>query len=189
MNEIQVIATLMSSNPEVDGDIPALIGTSAALALSGIPFNGPIGAARVGYSDGQYLLNPSKEELETSKLDLVVAGTEHAMLMVESEAEMLSEEVMLGAVMFGHEQMQTVINAINEFKTEVGVSNWDWTAPEADQALADKLAEGYSRALTEAYQIADKLQRQDKVSELRADAVEKLWSKPSSDRPPPQPPE
>ena len=122
-NEVQVIATVMSMNPEIHGDIPALIGASAALALSGIPFTGPIGAAKVGYANGQYLLNPSTTELKTSDLELVVAGTANAVLMVESEAKELSEDVMLGAVMFGHQQLQVVITAINELVAEVGVKH------------------------------------------------------------------
>ncbi len=126
MNEVQVIATLMSSNPEISGDIPALIGTSAALALSGIPFNGPIGAARVGYIDGNYVLNPTKSQLAESALDLVVAGTESAVLMVESEAKLLSEEVMLGAVTFGHEASKAVVQAVRELAAEAGVESWEW---------------------------------------------------------------
>jgi len=128
-NEVQIIATVVSMNPEVDGDIPALIGASAALALSGAPFNGPIGAAKVGFANGQYILNPTAAELATSQLELVVAGTAGAVLMVESEAALLSEQQMLGAVMFGHQQMQTVINAINELVAEVGVSKWTWPGP------------------------------------------------------------
>ena len=134
-NEVQVVATVMSSNPDVDPDIPALIGASAALALSGIPFNGPIGAARVGYIDGQYVLNPSATELKTSKLNLVVAGTQQAVLMVESEAMELSEDVMLGAVVYGHDQMQAVINAIHELVEVAGKPLWDWAPPAKDEAL------------------------------------------------------
>lgn len=130
VNEVQVIATVVSVNPEIQPDIVALIGTSAALAISGIPFNGPLGAARVGFIDGQYVLNPTLKELETSKLDLVVAGTENAVLMVESEAEVLTEEEMLGAVVYGHEQSQAIIKAIEEFRAEAGKAAWDWTAPE-----------------------------------------------------------
>jgi polyribonucleotide nucleotidyltransferase len=125
-NEVQIIATVMSINPEIDSDIPAMIGASAAVTLSGIPFDGPIGAARVGYIDGQFILNPTKTELETSKLNLVVAGTEQAVLMVESEANELSEEVMLGAVVYGHEQMRAAIDAINELADEAGKDDWDW---------------------------------------------------------------
>src|SRR5688572_4792893 len=138
-NEVQVIATVMSMNPEVGGDVPALIGASAALALSGIPFAGPIGAAKVGYANGQYLLNPSTTELKTSDLELVVAGTANAVLMVESEARELSEEVMLGAVMFGHQQMQAVIKAINELVAEAGVQSWNWKAADKAQAPIDAL--------------------------------------------------
>ncbi len=173
-NDTQIVATVVSVCDEIDPEIPAIIGASAALSLSGMPFKGPLGAARVGYSDGEYLLNPSKAALETSTLDLVVAGTEKAVLMVESEARMLSEDIMLGAVMFGHEQMQAVINAINEFVAEVGVQPWDWNAPATDETLAGKIAEDYSAALTDAYQIADKLQRQDAVRAVRTAAVETL---------------
>ena len=126
-NEVQIVATVMSSDPQIDSDIPSMIGASAALALSGIPFDGPIGAARVGYLNGEYVLNPTADELKESKMDLVVAGTERAVLMVESEALELSEEVMLGAVVFGHDQMRAVINAINEMADEVGADAWDWT--------------------------------------------------------------
>src|SRR4051812_18640116 len=132
-NEVQVVATVMSSNNEVDSDIPAMIGASAALALSGIPFNGPIGAARVGFANGEYLLNPTATELETSQLDLVVAGTQQAVLMVESEANELSEDVMLGAVVFGHEQMQTVIEAIHQLADEVNNPVWDWAPVAKDE--------------------------------------------------------
>ena len=146
-NEVQIVATVMSSDEEIDSDIPAMIGASAALALSGVPFDGPIGAARVGYANGQYLLNPTATELLTSQLDLVVAGTERAVLMVESEAQQLSEEVMLGAVMFGHEQMQVVIQAINEMADAVGADAWDWTAPAKDEALIAQIA-GTGRSRT-----------------------------------------
>ena len=152
-NEVQVVATVVSLNPEVEGDIPALIGTSAALALSGIPFNGPIGAAKVGYANGQYLLNPTRTELESSDLELVVAGTAKAVLMVESEAKLLSEDVMLGAVSFGHEQMQTVINAINEFAAEAGKPRWDWQAPARNQAVIDALKGAVGDRLTQAFAI------------------------------------
>ncbi len=173
-NDTQIVATVLSVCDEIDPEIPAIIGASAALAISGLPFNGPLGAARVGYKDGEYLLNPSKAAMETSDLDLVVAGTEHAVLMVESEAKMLSEDVMLGAVLFGHEQMQAVITAINELAAEVGTPSWDWTAAEADEALAEKVAATSTDALTTAYQIADKLQRQDAVKAARNAAVEAL---------------
>src|SRR5205807_346574 len=134
-NEVQVIATVLSINPEVDSDIPAMLGASAAVTLAGLPFEGPIGAARVGYIDGEYVLNPTKTELETSKLNLVVAGTEEAVLMVESEANELAEDVMLGAVMFGHEQMQAAIRAVNELADEGGKDDWEWEAHLPDAAL------------------------------------------------------
>src|SRR3989338_6235867 len=139
-NEIQVVALVMSVNPEVDPDIAALIGVSAALTLSGIPFNGPIGAARVGYANGQYILNPTATQLKDSKLNLVVAGTEHAVLMVESEAQELSEEVMLGAVMFGHQQMQAAITAINELADTAAKPMWDWQPPVKDETLSARVA-------------------------------------------------
>jgi polyribonucleotide nucleotidyltransferase len=173
-NDTQIVATVVSICDEIDPEIPALIGASAALAISGLPFNGPLGAARVGYRDGEYLLNPSKEALETSDLDLVIAGTDKAVLMVESEANMLTEDVMLGAVMFGHEQMQTVISAISEFKAEVGKPSWDWQAAEEDTELADKVAATSTDAITAAYQIAEKMARQDAVKEARNAAVEAL---------------
>ena len=138
MNEVQIIATLMSSNPEIDGDIPALIGTSAAIALSGMPFNGPIGAARVGYIDGEYVLNPTATQLNDSKLDLVVAGTEKAVLMVESEADLLPEDIMLGAVTFGHEASRAVVQAVRELAEEAGVEHWGWETPAVDEALPGK---------------------------------------------------
>src|SRR5919206_5265722 len=158
-NEVQVVATVMSSNNEVDSDIPAMIGASAALAISGIPFNGPIGAARVGYANGQYLLNPSATELKTSQLDLVVAGTERAVLMVESEAQELPEDVMLGSVVFGHEQMQAVIALINELADEAGKPDWDWTAPAKDQALIDRMSQIAEGELRQAYAIHSKRER------------------------------
>jgi polyribonucleotide nucleotidyltransferase len=173
-NDTQIVATVVSVCDDIDPEIPAIIGASAALAISGLPFNGPLGAARVAYNEGEYLLNPSKSELEASDLDLVVAGTEHAVLMVESEARMLPEDVMLGAVLFGHEQMQAVIKAIKEFAAEVGTPSWDWVTPAADEALAEKMAGSYTAALTDAYQIADKLQRQDAVRAARNAAVEAL---------------
>jgi len=173
-NEVQVIATVMSLDPEIPGDVPALIGTSAALALSGIPFRGPIGAARVGYADGQYLLNPGPEALATSKLNLVVAGTANAVLMVESEAELLSEEVMLGAVMYGHQQMQVAINAINELVAEVGVDAWDWQAPARNQTLVDSLAGAVGSRLADAFQIRDKLARREAIANARKATLEQL---------------
>jgi len=173
-NEVQVIATVMSMNPEIHGDIPALIGASAALALSGIPFAGPIGAAKVGYANGKYLLNPSTTELKTSDLELVVAGTAGAVLMVESEAKELSEDVMLGAVMFGHQQLQTVIKAINELVAEVGVTRWDWKAPEKAQAPIDALKAAIGDKLSAAFQIKDKLARRDAISALKKEVIESL---------------
>lgn len=167
VNEVQVIATVVSSNPEVDSEIPAIIGASAALALSGMPFNGPLGAARVGYRDGEYLLNPSKEDLATSALDLVVAGTQDAVLMVESEAQGLSEDVMLGAVVFGHEQMQTVIQAINEMVAEVANPSWDWAAPEKDVDLTAAVSQCCRTALESAFQIAEKQERHTQISAIR----------------------
>ncbi len=173
-NEVQVIANVMSLNPEVDPDIPAMIGASAALAISGMPFAGPIGAARVGYKDGNYMLNPNKSDLENSQLDLVVAGTHDAVLMVESEANMLSEEVMLGAVMFGHEQMQAAIEAINALAAEAGKPAWDWQAPEEDEALAAAVAKQSADGLVAAYGIGDKMDRQAAVREVKDAAVEAL---------------
>jgi polyribonucleotide nucleotidyltransferase len=175
-NEVQVIATVMSLNPDVDPDIPALIGASAALAISGMPFAGPIGAAKVGYVDGNYVLNPGVAALEKSELELVVAGTQDAVLMVESEAKGLSEDVMLGAVMYGHEQMQTAIDTIKELAAEVGKPAWDWEAPEEDQELAGAVEAQAAAGFTEAYQISDKMERQAAVSDIKAAAVEALAS-------------
>ena len=176
-HEVQLIATVVSMNPAVSADIPALLGASAVMALSGMPFQGPIGAARVGYRDGGYLLNPSKEELLTSDLDLVIAGTESAVLMVESEAKELSEEVMLGAVMFGHEQMQVAINAIKELAAEVATPAWDWSAPVTNLALADAVEAACSADLVEAFQIADKQARYARIHEVQSALVEKLAAK------------
>ncbi len=174
LNEVQVIATVVSLNPEVDSDIPSLIGASAVLALSGIPFNGPIAAARVGYQDGKYLLNPTLSQLEHSQLDLVVAGTEQAVLMVESEAAELSEDVMLDAVMYGHEQMQAVIKAIRELAAEAGKPAWDWQAPVADQGLIDVVTQAAESDLVDAYQIVEKQARRDRIGESRNAVVESL---------------
>ena len=174
MNEIQVIATVLSLNPEVNPDIPAIIGTSAALAISGIPFAGPIGGARVGYKDGKYILNPSKTELESSDLDLVVAGTKEAVLMVESEADCLAEDVMLGAVMFGHEQMQAAIDAISKLAAEAGKPAWEWEAPAEDEDLAKAVAKLSESSLIEAYQISDKMLRQEAVGAAKTAATEAL---------------
>jgi polyribonucleotide nucleotidyltransferase len=173
-NEVQIIATVMSLNPDVDPDIPALIGASAALAISGMPFAGPIAAAKVGYKDGEYLLNPGVAAIADSDLELVVAGTEDAVLMVESEASGLSEEVMLGAVMFGHEQMQTAIAAINELVAEVGKPAWDWQTPEADESLAEAVAGQAESGLADAYRITDKQERQEAVGTAKSAAVEAL---------------
>ncbi len=174
MNEVQVIATVVSSNPEIQPDILTMIGTSAALAISGIPFNGPIGASRVGYVDGQYVLNPSISELENSQLDLVVAGTDNAVLMVESEADILSEDVMLGAVVYGHDQAQAIITAVNEFKAEAGKPTWDWTAPEKNVVLADKIAAIAEQKIGEAYLITDKVARKDSITATKAEVIEQL---------------
>ncbi|WP_018872387.1 polyribonucleotide nucleotidyltransferase [Thioalkalivibrio sp. ALJ16] len=175
-NETQVVATVMSINPEVDPDIPAMLGTSAALALSGVPFAGPIGAARVGYRAGEYLLNPTYSALEDSDLDLVVAGTENAVLMVESEARQLSEEAMLGAVMFGHEQMQAAIQAIKELAAEAGKPAWDWVAPPTIESLENQVKGVVGDELVAAYQIAEKQARTQRIGELRGQAVEALTS-------------
>jgi polyribonucleotide nucleotidyltransferase len=173
-NEVQVVAQVISLNPEVNPDIPALIGASAALAISGMPFQGPIAAARVGYVDGDYVLNPSKSELEASQLDLVVAGTADAVLMVESEADCLSEETMLGAVVYGHDQMQVAIDVIKELAAEVSKPAWDWTAPEVNTALVDAVKAQSTADLTEAYQISDKQDRYSRVGEIRNAAVAAL---------------
>ncbi|MGF1828880.1 polyribonucleotide nucleotidyltransferase [Photobacterium angustum] len=165
-NEVQVIATVVSVNPAVSPDIVTMIGTSAALAISGIPFNGPIGAARVGYINDQFVLNPSNVELEESRLDLVVAGTKDAVLMVESEADRLSEEQMLQAVVFGHDQQQVAINAINEFAAEVATPAWDWVAPQENTALKNKIAELAEAKLVDAYQITEKMARYDRIHEI-----------------------
>ena len=169
--EVQVVLTVMSLNPEVSPDIPAMIGASAALAVSGLPFAGPIAAARVGYIDEQYVLNPSVTALENSALDLVVAGTKEAVLMVESEAEELSEEVMLGAVLFGHEQMQVAVDAINALAKEGGKAPWDWTAPVADETLEQNVAALVESELGEAYLLHDKMARQAKINHLREKAL------------------
>ncbi|MCG8325050.1 MAG: polyribonucleotide nucleotidyltransferase [Thiotrichales bacterium] len=183
-NEVQIIATVMSLDEEVDPDIVAMIGASAAVAISGVPFSGPLGAARVGYKDGNYMLNPSFKELEESQLDLVVAGTRSSVLMVESEARQLSEEVMLGAVMYGHEQFQTVIDNINAMVEENGTRSWEWQAPEKDTELEDEVSSQCTDLLSEAYSIRDKLSRRDRLSEIRKGVIEGLcetdesrWSK------------
>ena len=173
-NEVQIVATVVSMNPQVPADIPAMLGASAALSLAGVPFQGPIGAARVGYVNGQYVLNPSVEDLKTSTLDLVVAGTNEAVLMVESEANMLSEEVMLGAVVFGHEQMQAAIKAIQELSAEAGTTQWDWTPPAANEALIKALAETCETHLVQAFQIADKQERYARIDEILTEAKTKI---------------
>jgi polyribonucleotide nucleotidyltransferase len=166
-NEIQVVATVVSLNPEIDADIPSMLGASAALALSGVPFQGPIGATKVGYIDGQYVLNPTSAQLKSSKLDLVVAGTAEAVLMVESEADCLSEEVMLGAVVFGHQQMQIAIAAINELKAEAGKPAWTWEAPPANAALETAVAAQAESALAEAYKTTEKQLRYERISAIK----------------------
>ena len=173
-NEVQIIATVISLNPEVDPEIPALLGASAALAVSGLPFNGPIGAACVGYQDGAYLLNPSPAALKESQLTLVVAGTSQAVLMVESEAAGLSEEVMLGAVLFGHDQMQVAINAINEFAAEAGSGVVEWVAPETNAELVELVTSAVEEDIKAAYTIAEKLVRQEHLKGIRNAIVEKL---------------
>jgi len=168
-NEVQVVATVVSLNPEVDGDIPALLGASAAMVLAGVPFKGPIGAARVGYVDGNYVLCPTAEQLKHSDLDLVVAGTSKAVLMVESEAKLLSEDVMLGAVVFGHQQMQAAISAINAFADEAGRKQFQWQAPAVNNALLDAVRQAGGTRFAEAFRILDKLERRDAVSALKAE--------------------
>ncbi len=173
-NEVQVIATVVSVNPAVSPDIVAMLGTSAALAISGIPFNGPIGCARVGYINDELVLNPSSADLDESKLDLVVAGTEGAVLMVESEADRLSEEQMLQAVMFGHEQQQTAISAIKAFAAEVGTPAWDWQTPTVNAALQARVAEMAQGSLAQAYQITEKMARYEQISQIKKEVVAAL---------------
>jgi polyribonucleotide nucleotidyltransferase len=179
-NEVQVVATVMSSDPEIDADIPAIIGASAAMAISGIPFFGPLGAARVGYINDAYVLNPSKTELETSQMDLVVAATETAVMMVESEAKELSEEVMLGAVVYGHEQMQAVISMINELTAEAGKDAWDWVAPEPDTALISKVTKLAADDINAAFQIKAKGARSAKLSEITSRVLAELVTEETS---------
>jgi len=172
MNEVQVIITVVSSDKNVDPDIAGMIGASAALAISGIPFAGPLGAGRVGYnSNDGYLLNPTNDVLESSDLDMVVAGTESAVLMVESEAKELSEDLMLGAVLFAHQEMQVVIQAINDFAAQAGKPAWEWTPPVTNVVLTDAITASFGEGIKAAYQISDKMQRQDKLAELRDQAV------------------
>lgn len=168
-NEVQVVATVLSAEVEVDADIAAMIGASAALVLSGIPFDGPIGAARVGYINNEYVLNPTTTELKQAQLNLVVAGTQQAVLMVESEAMELSEEIMLGAVTFGHEQMQTVINAINEFVDEAGVTAWDWKPAENDPVLIERISQLAEADLRNAFQLKQK--------QIRNEAIKEIWQR------------
>ena len=172
--EVQVIATVLSLDPEIDPDIPALIGASAAVSISGMPFNGPIGAARVGYVDGEFVLNPTFTQITESDLNLVVAGTEKAVLMVESEASGLPENVMLDAVLYGHEQMQAVIGIIGELKEEVGKPAWDWKADPDDEDLAKRVAASATDGISEAYRIVDKLARQGRIFEVRSQVIEEL---------------
>ncbi len=166
-NEVQIVATVMSSDPEIDSDIPAIIGASAAMAISGIPFYGPLGAARVGYLNGEYVLNPTASQMKDSELDLVIAATDKAVMMVESEARELPEDVMLGSVVFGHEQMQAVINAINELAAEAGKEAWDWTPPEQDTALIEKMTAMAASDINEAFKIKAKSERSAKLDEIR----------------------
>ena len=168
-NEVQIVATVLSSDNEVDADIPAMLGASAALILSGIPFNGPIGAARVGYVDGEYVLNPTTTELKQTQLNLVVAGTQQAVLMVESEANELSEDIMLGAILYGHQQMQVAIDAINELADEAGVTAWDWVSPSREAALAEKIASLAENDLRAAFQIKQK--------QVRSETIDNIWTR------------
>ena len=175
MNEVQVVCTVLSTDRNHDPDIAALLGTSAALSISGVPFSGPIGAARVGFNEEQgYFLNPTVEELATSELDMVVAGTEKAVLMVESEAKELLEDEMLGAVLFGHQEMQVAISAINELVAEAGKPRWEWQAAEENQALKAAMADAFEAKVGDAYRITDKMARQDALAELKAQAIEQL---------------
>lgn len=173
-NEVQIVATVMSADNEIDPDIPSIIGTSAALVISGIPFDGPLGAARVGYINNEYVLNPTTSELKNTQLNLVVAGTQQAVLMVESDAMELSEEVMLGAVTFGHEQMQAVITAINEFADEAGVTAWDWSPPEKDIAFEEKIAVLAEAELRQAYKIKQKQARTEAIAAISQRVTTKL---------------
>ena len=179
-NEVQVVATVLSSDPEIDADIPAIIGASAAMSLSGIPFFGPLGAARVAYINEEYVLNPTKTQLETTELDLVVAATETAVMMVESEAKELSEEIMLGAVVYGHEQMQAVIKMIGELAAEAGKDAWDWVAPEPDTALIEKVAALAAADINAAFQIKAKGARSAKLSEITSRVLGELITEETS---------
>ena len=175
MNEVQVVLTVMSASKTHDSDIAAMLGASAALAISGIPFSGPLGAARVGFSeDGQYLLNPSFDELSESRLDMVVAGTKDAVLMVESEADELTEGQMLSAVMFAHKEFQVAIKAIGDFCKKSGKDTWEWDAPTVNQALFSQVEEQYQPRIIDAYQISEKMVRYNALSEIRSDAIAAL---------------
>ena len=176
MNEVQVMIQVISANKNVDPDMLAMIATSAALAISGVPFKGPIGAARVGFQDGSYIINPTYSDLQTSELDMVVAGTKDAVLMVESEASELSEEVMLGAVMFAHEQFQVVIDSVAEFAKEVGISPREWVAPEDNESLLSSIKSKFGNQISEAYQTVDKMERQEKMGEIKDAALEEFIS-------------
>ena len=180
-NEVQIVATVMSLDPDVEPDIPAMIGASAALAISGIPFTDIIAGARVGYINDSYLLNPTLKQLETSKLDLVVAGTKSAVLMVESQANELPEETMLKAVMFGHEQMQVVVQAISEFVEDVGKTKWNWAAVTFNIDLESKLTDAYENKILQAYSIREKLERRDEISKIYEEAVETFLSEENED--------
>jgi polyribonucleotide nucleotidyltransferase len=173
-NEVQVVCTVMSLNPEIDPDIPAMIGASAALAISGVPFNGPIGAARVGYINGQYVLCPNASDMPNSQMDLVVAGTESAVLMVESEADQLPEDVMLGAVVFGHEQMKAAIDAINRLVEKAGKPEWEWSPEAQDQAVVAKITELAQASFEEAYKLRDKQARSSRLKEIYASVEAKV---------------
>ena len=180
MNEVQVMIQVISSNKNVDPDVLAMIATSAALAISGVPFKGPIGAARVGYQNGNYTINPTYSDLESSELDMVVAGTKDAVLMVESEASELSEEVMLGAVMYAHEQFQVVIDSVAEFAKEVGVSPREWIAPEENESLLTSIKSKFESQISEAYQTVDKMDRYEKMGEIKDAALEEFVSEEDS---------
>ncbi len=180
LNEVQIVATVMSSDPEIDSDIPAIIGASAAMAISGIPFYGPLGAARVGYINDEYIINPTKEQLVESELDLVVAATETAVMMVESEAKELSEEIMLGAVVFGHKAMQAVITMINEMTAEVGKDAWDWVAPEPDTALIEKVTALAGADVNAAFKIKAKGARSAKLEEIKNRVMAELITETTS---------
>lgn len=182
-HEVQIVATVMSLNPEIDSDIPAMIGSSAAMALSGIPFNGPMAAARVGYKNGQYVLNPTQTQLSDSDLDLVVAGTASSVLMVESEAKELSEDIMLGAVMFGHQQFQAVIKLIQELMKEAGGTAWDWTCPVEEMELAKNIRTSFKDEIAKAYQIQEKKARQLRLKEIQQQVIEKFVSAPAEGSP------